>query len=89
MNETFFPAFSSSEALVKLSSKSVTAKRICRFLLSWLNSNEDLKYHASESTALWKYYDYFGSYCQTDPDKEDLLVWKRLLKRMYDFCMQA
>lgn len=50
---------------------------------SWLTSTEEIEYHAPESNAFWRYWNYYGS--QRD---EDDVVWKRFLTRFYDFLQQ-
>jgi hypothetical protein len=49
----------------------------------WLTSTEKIKYHANESTAFWKYWDYFGVYNEDEDD-----TWRRFLTRFYDFLEQ-
>ena len=73
------------EAVIELINIGYSKEKI----LSWLGNNKDLKTHAVDSTALWKYYDYFGSYMgHEDTDKSDILTWKRFLSRMHDFCVK-
>jgi hypothetical protein len=55
-------------------------------IISNYNSSKD---SAVDSVAFWKYWSFFGLYSDTNDDPESNNIWKKFLKRMYYFLIEA